>query len=248
MNMQSSTMQPRRTIAVALHGIEPATYERCAVIRDWLTDHGVDRVTLLVIPARDLHPVGERSPEMVRWLCERRAAGDSIAQHGFQHVCLRGSGGSRGMLGHRPGEFSGLDGQETRRTVHAGWRVMKLAGIEPDGFVAPSYAYTDALREALRPRFSWWAGLWRVQRATPGGEGTETASLSRAFSMAGGGRIGRALSPSMVRAGAMLPTSTLRIDLHPSDLRHVRHMMALERVLARARFRDSVTYRQLAGA
>ena len=31
-------------IAVAIHGIEPATFERCAVIRDWLDDHGIDRV------------------------------------------------------------------------------------------------------------------------------------------------------------------------------------------------------------
>jgi predicted deacetylase len=57
-----------RTIAVALHDIEPATFERCALIRDWLDDHGVGRVTLLVIPARDLHPLGERSPEMAGWL------------------------------------------------------------------------------------------------------------------------------------------------------------------------------------
>src|SRR6266436_7517563 len=78
--------QARERIAVALHDIEPATFERCALIRDWLNDHGVDRVTLLVIPARDLHPLGERSPEMVGWLSERRRAGDSIAQHGFQHV------------------------------------------------------------------------------------------------------------------------------------------------------------------
>ena len=49
----------RRTIAVALHDIEPATFERCALIRDWLDDHGVGRVTLLVIPARDLHPLAE---------------------------------------------------------------------------------------------------------------------------------------------------------------------------------------------
>ncbi len=59
------------TIAVALHDVEPATFERCARIRDWLDDHGVDRVTLLVIPARDLHPLGERSPEMIQWLAER---------------------------------------------------------------------------------------------------------------------------------------------------------------------------------
>src|SRR5437773_9943501 len=81
-----------QTIAVAAHDIEPATFERCALIRDWLDDHGVDRATLLVIPARDLHPVGERSPEMASWLRERRRAGDSIAQHGFQH-----QQGHRGM-------------------------------------------------------------------------------------------------------------------------------------------------------
>jgi predicted deacetylase len=231
-----------RTIAVALHGIEPATFERCAVIRDWLGDHGVDRVTLLVIPARDLHPVGERSPEMVSWLAERRDAGDSIAQHGFQHVCLR-----RGsLLTHRPGEFSGLDAEEARRAVNAGWRVMKLAGIEPDGFVAPAYAYTAALRQALRRRFCWWADLLRVHRVA--GDDAPTASRAPAFSLAADGLVGRVLSPPLVRAGAMLPTATLRLDLHPADLRHARHMLALEWVLQRSRFREAVTYRQLAGA
>jgi hypothetical protein len=51
-----------------------------------------------------------------------------------------------------------------------------------------------------------------------------------------------------VRAGALLPTSTLRIDLHPADLRHPRHMLALEWVLAYSSpRRAAVTYRELAG-
>jgi uncharacterized protein len=233
-----------RTIAVALHGIEPATFERCAVIRDWLGDHGVDRVTLLVIPARDLHPVGERSPEMVRWLCERRAAGDSIAQHGFQHVRPRRP---RSMFASRPGEFAGLDERETRRAVHAGWRLMKIAGIEPDGFVAPAYAYTPSLRSALRPRFRWWAELLRVHRAPPRPGTPETASVAPALRLASERPLGRLLSPPLLRAGAMLPTSTLRLDLHPADLRHPRRMMALERVLLRAGSRSAVTYLELAG-
>ena len=161
--------RPTSTIAVALHGIEPATFESCALIRDWLDDHGVDRVTLLVIPARDLHPVGERSPEMVRWLSERASAGDSIAQHGFQHTRAHRGASPRQLLaqlhGHQLGEFVGLDADETRRAVHAGWRLLKLAGIEPDGFVAPAYSYTTALRQALAQRFHWWAGLWQVHRA-----------------------------------------------------------------------------------
>jgi predicted deacetylase len=240
---------PRQTIAVALHGIEPATFERCAVIRDWLDDHGVDRVTLLVIPARDLHPVGERSPEMVEWLCERRRAGDSIAQHGFQHVRARSGGSARALLAHAhgqsEGEFIGLDDEETRRAVHAGWRVLKLAGIEPDGFVAPAYAYTPALRHALRLRFSWWAGLLRVHRTQPQ---LETGPLAPALSLAAAGPLTRMLSPSLVRAGSLLPTSTLRLDVHPGDLRYPRHMLALEWVLARSGSRrTAVTYRELAG-
>lgn len=240
-----------RTIAVALHGIEPATFERCALIRDWLDDHGVDRVTLLVIPARDLHPIGERSPEIVSWLNERRRAGDSIGQHGLRHEGLRRAGAARGALarahGRRPGEFDGLDGAETRRAVMAGWRVLKLAGIEPDGFVAPAYSYTAALREALSSRYRWWASLLRVhsgQRAPR----QAPEPFAPAFSLDASGPLRRCFAPTLVRAGSLLPTSTLRIDLHPSDLRRSRHMLALEWVLQRERPRVAVTYRELAGA
>jgi len=240
----------RHTIAVALHGIEPATFERCALIREWLDDHGVDRVTLLVIPARDLHPVGERSPAMVRWLSERAHGGDAIAQHGFQHVSPR-SPGSLGRLrslahGGRTGEFSTLDSEETRRAVHAGWRVLKLAGIEPEGFVAPAYAYTASLREELCLRFRWWAELLRVHRAQSGVYTSHTP-LNPALRLTGPGPFARTFSPALVRIGALLATSALRIDVHPADLRHARHMMALEWVLGRnGTRRRAITYRELA--
>ncbi len=240
-----------RTIAVALHGIEPATWERCALIRDWLDDHGVDRVTLLVIPARDLHPVGERSPAMVSWLDERSRVGDSIAQHGFQHVPLGGAHPHGRLLpaGRRAGEFSGLDGEETRRAVLAGWRVLKLAGIAPEGFVAPAYAYTAALRGAMSMRFRWWADLLHVHSAEPALEETARASLSPAFSLTTGGRLSRLLCPPLVRIGALLPTRCLRVDVHPGDLEHSRHMLALEWVLGRnGSQRRAITYRELAGA
>jgi predicted deacetylase len=239
-------------IAVALHGIEPATFERCALIRDWLDDHGVDRVTLLVIPARDLHPIGGRSPEIVDWLAERRLAGDSIAQHGFQHVPLRAGSSAARLLrmahGGRTGEFVGLDGEETRRAVHAGWRVLKLAGIEPDGFVAPSYAYTSALRRTLSMKFQWWADMWRVHSTAQPGTGPSPPRIP-AWSLGGAGPLSRVLSPSLLRAGSLLSGETLRLDLHPCDLEHTRHMLALEWVLVRNGMRRrAITYRELAGA
>ena len=63
-------MSTAREIAVAVHDVEPATFERCALIRDWLDDHGVDRVTLLVVPAADLHPFFQRRPDLAAWLLD----------------------------------------------------------------------------------------------------------------------------------------------------------------------------------
>ncbi|HEX4483619.1 MAG TPA: DUF2334 domain-containing protein [Solirubrobacteraceae bacterium] len=247
----ASSLSPRK-LAVALHDIEPATFERCALIRDWLDDHGVDRVTLLVIPARDLHPLGERSPEMTSWLGERRRAGDSIAQHGFQHERSRRSGLSPQTLlcspTRRAGEFVGLGVEETRRAVNAGWRLLKLAGIEPDGFVAPAYAYTPALRSVLPRRFRWWAGLLGLHSRAAGAE-HDRRLLSPALGMSTSGPLQRAFSPALIRAGEIFGGRTLRLDLHPADLQHPRHMLALEWVLARAGHkREAITYDELLAA
>jgi len=243
---------PPRQIAVALHDIEPATFERCALIRDWLDDHGVDRVTLLVIPARDLHPLGERSPEMTNWLAERRASGDSIAQHGFQHDRTRRPGFAQALLPAptlRAGEFVGLDQAETQRAVNAGWRVLKLAGIEPDGFVAPSYAYTPALRSVLPKRFRWWAGLLGVHRRGLATGDQRARLLAPVWGMGTDGPLKRTLSPALIRAGGIFGGRTLRVDLHPADLDHPRQMLALDRVLDRAgRRREAITYDELAAA
>lgn len=238
----------RKRIAVALHDVEPATFERCALIRDWLDDHGVDRVTMLVIPARDLHPLAERSPEMVSWLIERERRGDAIAQHGFQH--LRSHGGRRATLRNLPAtrdsEFVGLDEAETRRAVDAGRRLLKLAGIEPSGFVAPGYAYTPALRRTLGERFRWWAALLGLHRAERGGTAAREL-LAPPIRLSSAGGVRRALTPSLLRAGALLSGGTLRLDLHPADLDHTRHMLALEWVLTRSHgVREAVTYQQLA--
>jgi predicted deacetylase len=238
---------------VALHDIEPATFERCALIRDWLDDHGVDRITLLVIPARDLHPLGERCPEMVRWLNERRLAGDSIAQHGFQHQQLRRGPLARHSLmparGGRGAEFVGLDDEETRRAVDAGWRVLKLAGVEPDGFVAPAYAYTPALRRTLPRRFRWWASLMRLHRTRLVEDEARSQWLAPAWGMGSESRLRRVLSPSLIRTGSLLCADTLRLDLHPDDLQHPRHMLALEWVLGRnARRREAITFEEMACA
>jgi predicted deacetylase len=236
----------RATIAVALHDIEPATFDRCALIRDWLDDHGIDRVTLLVIPARDLHPLSDRRPEIAIWLDQRRRSGDAIAQHGFQHFRSRQPYWSRPLrprLHSEAAEFIGLGERDTERALDAGRRVLKLAGIEPQGFVAPAYAYTPALRQMLDTRFRWWAGSWGLH-ATGASSSTRTGP---AIGLAGGTVARRAVSPGLLRAATLLAGDTLRLDVHPTDLALPGHMLTLDWVLRHSvKRRRAVTYDELA--
>lgn len=250
-------MSPRGSgrLAVALHDVEPATFERCALIRDWLDDLGVDRVTLLVIPARDLHPLGDRRPEMGTWLAERVSSGDAVAQHGFQHSQdrrVRWSAPLPRLRSEAP-EFDGLDLRDTARALDAGRRVLKLAGVEARGFVAPAYAYTPPLRELLATRYCWWAGSWGLHATGLGtrrGASTHPPILAApAIGLAGDTLARRALSPGLLRASTLLAGEVLRLDLHPRDVALPGHMLALERVLRRALPRRCpVTYDELATA
>jgi len=241
-------MLPERTLAVAVHDIEPATFERAALIREWLDDLGVDRVTLLVIPARDMHPLSDRRPEVGAWLLERAGHGDAIAQHGFHHLRARTGRWPphpRHAIARESPEFVGLDALQTARALDAGRRILKLAGIEPRGFVAPGYAYTPQLRESLRTRFEWWAGAWGLHSTN-----TDASRMSaRPIGLAAAGPLRRALSPSLLRLSAQFGGQTLRLDLHPLDLACASHMLALEDVIRRARpTRRCVTYDDLASA
>jgi predicted deacetylase len=242
-------MRRERTLAVAVHDIEPATFERAALIRDWLDDLGIDRVTLLVIPARDMHPLSDRRPEVATWLLERACRGDAIAQHGFHHLQARTPRWPphpRYAIARESPEFVGLDGLQTARALDAGRRILKLAGIEPHGFVAPAYAYTPQLRQSLRTRFAWWAGAWGLHTTRAGA--THQVS-SPPIGLAACTPLRRAISPSLLRLSSQFAGSTLRIDLHPLDLASASHMLALEDVIRRARARRScVTYDDLAAA
>jgi predicted deacetylase len=228
-------------LAVALHDVEPSSYRRCHDIREWLHDRGVDAVTLLVIPAPQLHPFTIRSPELAYWLLDRQDAGDAIAQHGLRHRQTQparfGTRFVRQWQGGVAAEYAGMSPAATVQSVEAGRRVLVDAGVTPRGFVAPAYAYTKALRKALVERYDWWATLLGLHGAP--------ASRSPALGLGTSGPVKRAASPLVVRAGAALSPALMRLDLHPADFDHPRHVAAVERVLERARDRIAVTYDDL---
>jgi len=228
-------------LAVSIHDVEPASFDRCALIRDWLADLGVQRVTLLVIPAPQLHPFPARSPQLANWLLDRVDAGDAVAQHGLQHRRTRPPSRLqrplRGWQGGVAAEYPGLDAEATIASVDAGHAVMTNAGLRPRGFVAPGFAYTTVLREHLATRFDWWATLLALRGST--------RATGPALCLGTSSPLKRVTSPVFVRAGAALSGRVLRLDLHPADFEHPRHVLALETVLRNARGRQAVTYDEL---
>jgi len=238
-------MPPAGALAVAIHDVEPRSFARSREIREWLGERGVQRVTLLVIPASDLHPIADRSPDLIAWLQRRTACGDAIAQHGLVHRAAFRAPWPRSVLagfqGGRAAEFPGLDPVATRRRVEMGLRLLRDAELDPCGFVAPGYAYTRALRRVLaEPSYDWFADLGGIDTRARG------RIQARALCLGSSTPLKRAVSPMVVRAGARARGDVLRLDVHPADFDQPRHLAALECVLAHADHRRPVTYDELA--
>ena len=104
--------------------------------------------------------------------------------------------------------------------------MLAQAGVAPRGFVAPGYAYPPALRRELSAGYEWWATLMRLV-------GRDRAAIAPA------------LAPQRFALAALVGARVLRLDLHPADFDRPRHVLSLERVLARERKRVALTYDDL---
>jgi predicted deacetylase len=230
-------------LAVALHDVEPRSFARCREIREWLTEHEVTRVTLLVIPAADLHPIGARAPALAAWLRGRVACGDTVAQHGLAHKAATVAPWPRSVLagwqGGSAAEFPGLGREDAARRVDTGRRLLKDIELDPRGFVAPGYAYTRALRGVLSDSFDWFADLRTVRTRYSGNV------QSRALCLGSSTPLKRAFSPSLIRAASRTTGTVMRVDVHPADFDLPGHVATLKMLLQRARGRDVVTYDEL---
>lgn len=230
-------------LAVALHDVEPRSFERAKAIRKWLTERGVQRVTLLVIPAADLHPIGPRAPDLAAWLRGRVARGDTVAQHGLVHNATAVAPWPRSVIaswqGGSAAEFPGLGPEDTARRVHTGRLLLREIELDPRGFVAPGYAYTRALRAVLAQRYEWFADTRCIRTGSHG------KLPSRALCLGSSTALKRKLSPQLVRAAARAPGAVMRIDVHPADFDLPSHVSTLESLLARAGARAVVTYDEL---
>ena len=212
-------------LAVALHDVEPATFERCALIRDWLDDHGVARVTLLVIPAPHLHPFPARSPELATGCstAQRRRRRDRPARPPAPPAARpgRSRGRCRRWQGGAAAEFAGLDAGGRRgvgrgRPARARARRARAARVRR----ARLRVHARAARRAGRAASSGGRRCCGVRRPP---RRARPRALARHVERAQARRVA-----AVVRAGAALSAALLRLDLHPADFDHPRHVAALD--------------------
>jgi predicted deacetylase len=235
-----------RVRAVALHDVQPRSFNRCLEIREWLAAVGIERVTLLVIPAPGRHSFARRSPALHDWLHDQVAAGDVVAQHGLLHDRgARRCGAAREVLawfqGGAAAEFAGLAERDASERVRAGRTILVEAGFNPRGFVAPGYAYTPGLRAHLSREFDWYADLTRLF-ARDG-----SARTAPAYCLGTRGLVRRPLSPLAARSLSAFARSLFRIDIHPEDFEHRSHRRALAGILDRTAELPAVVYDELVG-
>jgi predicted deacetylase len=146
----------RRLLCVSLHDVAPATLPECRDALDFLDALHIGPVSLLVVP--DYHGLGraDRDERFCDFVRARARRGDEIVLHGYFH---RDPGkqwrGLRDWLERRvhiehEGEFARLNGTVARIRLLRGLAVLRAAGWQPSGFVAPAWLVSPGTCNALQ--------------------------------------------------------------------------------------------------
>jgi len=242
----------RRLLCVSLHDVAPATLQDCRRTLAFLDSRRIGPVALLVVP--DYHGLGraDRDERFCDFLRTRARRGDEIVLHGYFHrdpadqLCGVRDWLERRIYTDREGEFARLDSNVARARLLRGLAVLRSAGWQPSGFVAPAWLMSPGTRDALE-------GLPLQYYATRdsvcllAGERHVTAPSLVMSTRALWRRV--LCAPwNHVLLGRHLDAPVLRAALHPSDLRY-RGIEALwSRLLRQVSSRKVVTEGDLAAA
>jgi hypothetical protein len=237
---------------VSLHDVAPATLSDCRNTLAFLDSLRIGPVALLVVP--DYHGLGraDRDQRFCDFLHARARRGDEIVLHGYFHRDPEGQlHGLRDWLERRvytdrEGEFARLDSNVARGRLLRGLAVLRSAGCQPSGFVAPAWLMSSGTCHALEGLpLRYYATRDHVQLLAAE---RRIHAPSLVVSVRNPWR--RVLSGPWNQAvlGRHFDSPVLRAALHPRDLRH-RGIEALwHRLLGTLARREVVTEGQLAAA
>lgn len=204
------------TLVMSIHDVAPATADQT---RQWCADAdalGIP-VSLLVIPGRWRGGALAEDADYAAELRSRRAGGDDIVMHGFEHVASPGGSiarrGAAAALARGAGEFATLDRERAAHKIAAAAQIMADSGLATTGFTPPGWLASAAAETALTDAgFRYTTNHWGLKDLQMG-------RLHRGFALShrpvGGWteRVAATMMDRLSRVGGLV-----RIAAHPDDL------------------------------
>lgn len=212
-----------RSLMLVLHDVAPETwpdYQRFVEAVDAL---GEVPMTWLVVPDFHHRNALARSPTFCRMLERRLARGDELALHGLYHADEGPPARSPGEFFMRrvythEGEFYGLAQNEAMQRLEAGLEVFDQQGWPVAGFVAPAWLMSEGTRQALRRLPLRYTSTPRHLYRLPEFTAIEAPGLVWSARSAWRRGLSRAVCDWQCRRWR--DARTLRLGLHPVDMRH----------------------------
>jgi uncharacterized protein len=226
-----------RWLLTAIHDVSPSRLPAVADLRAWLARRGVPRITLLVVPDFHGEEPWEKHPAAAETLRSWARAGDEILLHGLHH--REDPPASTGPLGARlqarfltagEGEFLRLGQVEAARRLDCGWRRLEALGLQPQGFVAPAWLYSQGARLALGAR---GPVLYEDNLALRRADGQSACSPVIGLSTRRVDRLILSLLWAELFGRVLRHARVARVALHPPDRGSAPGLSALSRALAR---------------
>lgn len=214
---------PGRSVLLVLHDVAPETWPDYQPFVDAVDALGEIPMTLLVVPDFHKRNALERHPAFCRVMDQRVRRGDELALHGYFHADDSPPPRSaRDYFMRRiytwEGEFYGLSEEQAMQRLGAGIDLFERMDWPLSGFVAPAWLMSEGTRKALsQSPLSYTSDPQHLYRLP---DFTEITAPGLVWSARSAWRRGLSKLVSSWQAIQLQQASTLRLGLHPVDMRH----------------------------
>jgi predicted deacetylase len=228
----------QRSLMLVLHDVAPHTWPDYRPFVEAVDALGNVPITWLVVP--DFHKQNsiDANPDFQRVMHDRLARGDELALHGYYHCDDSPAPRTPQDFFMRriytwEGEFYILNEQQAMQRLEAGIEVFRRNDWPLHGFVAPAWLMSKGTRDALRKLpLDYTSDAQHLYRLP---DFSEIDAPGIVWSARSAWRRGVSKIVSNHREAQLHNAATIRLGLHPVDMRHNfsrRYwLQALERLL-----------------
>ena len=214
---------PGRSVLLVLHDVAPETWPDYQPFVEAVDALGQIPMTLLVVPDFHQRNALEGDTGFRRLMEQRLLRGAELALHGYYHADDSPPPRSPGEYFMRriytwEGEFYSLSEDQALRRLEAGIELFQRMDWPLNGFVAPAWLMSEGTRQALRRLPLNYTSdpqhLYRLPDFTP------VKAPGLVWSARSAWRRGLSRVLSAVQEQRMGDATTIRLGLHPVDMRH----------------------------